>query len=73
MNPQAGQSHRDAWGGPTPIERSEVRRLRVAVWAKDHKILQPVVGAVAVDVMQRQEKGPATPLRDPAFLAAALL
>jgi len=47
--------------------------LAVAVRAQQLEVLEPVVAAVAVDVVQREAERSAAPVRDPAQLAAIFL
>jgi hypothetical protein len=50
-------------GGPAVLAR-EVRRLSVAIWAQELEVLDPVVVAVAIDVMKRHRQWRAQPLGD---------
>jgi hypothetical protein len=45
----------------------------VAVRAKDLKVLEAIVVAIAVDVMQRERERPFSPSREPALLTGARL
>jgi hypothetical protein len=45
--------------------------LAVAVGAEDLQVLEPVVAAVAVDVVELERQRPPAPLRDPARLTMA--
>src|SRR5688572_23856937 len=56
-----------------PVSPSVVRCLRVAVGTKELEVLEPVVGAIAVDVMKRHVQRLASPLRDPTALASIFL
>jgi hypothetical protein len=45
----------------------------VAVRAQDTDVFDPIVGKVAIDVMELERNGFAVPLREPALLAPAIL
>ena len=55
------------------IAPAVVWRLRVAVRAEEFKILEPVVVAIAVHVVQRHRERLPAPVGDPALLAPILL
>jgi hypothetical protein len=56
-----------------PVPPSVVRRLRVTVGTKEPDVLDPVIGAISIDVVQSHVERCASPCRDPTLLAAILL